>query len=499
MVSNYQQQQRKRDHEGVLKHKKHVYVPFRINVPAGQSTFTIPVPKLFQNRLFFFSYLALVPDFYSDQAQAMDLDTDTELEEIINFEISIKNAYRSSTELYPLPYIPSQVNPNNVIGLATSINSFFHVRKPTGTFHLGFFIDWIDTRFYNPNITMSWDQYVQMMSMTFYGEDYNESKFFNILPPSARTVPGANNYLFPTQMTPDLLKFIRFRFNIAPNVIVSFPNERQLYRFGFTLEQIGDVNVHQIRFRNENDNQFLMLEAIGPSDLITPIIQTFNVRLYLREKNFYSDLYTINMKKKFIFDNEQFEIVVKNVLKLIAESCNLIVDLNYKKDEEKFEFLFPENAIFDELTIVLDYALSERLGFKMVENITKLNSLGDKVGGLPDTKHIQEKARALAYDTSVVIVTDDNTGSNSTYGVDEQFMAALYPTSTGSLEIPASELCYEPPTMELPTILTGKSSFILTTFRLNRFLDNNMLAKLVWKNGAFVYGVLRGERKPFDN
>ena len=71
-------------------------------------------------------------------------------------------------------------------------------------------------------------------------------------------------------------------------------------------------------------------------------------------------------------------------------------------------------------------------------------------------------------------------------------MAALYPTRFGTLEISPVEACFKQPTMKLPITLYGTPIMVPATFKLSRFLDNSELTNLIWTNGAYIFGVLRG-------
>ena len=106
-----------------------------------------------------------------------------------------------------------------------------------------------------------------------------------------------------------------------------------------------------------------------------------------------------------------------------------------------------------------------------------------------DVKEAGELSRTLAFDTGLVIVEVENIASNTTSGINNQFMASLYPNESGILTL--SSTCYSPPTIKIPSFMTG-SSVVPVTFRLSRFIQDHVLTPLVWKTGAFVNGELRG-------
>jgi hypothetical protein len=69
---------------------REVYVPFKQRVPLGRSDFTVNVPQIYNDRHFFFSSLVLMPDFYSKEAQAENLENQEVLDTPIDYEVFFK-------------------------------------------------------------------------------------------------------------------------------------------------------------------------------------------------------------------------------------------------------------------------------------------------------------------------------------------------------------------------------------------------------------------------
>ncbi len=113
----------------------------------------------------------------------------------------------------------------------------------------------------------------------------------------------------------------------------------------------------------------------------------------------------------------------------------------------------------------------------------------------------ETRSRALGYDTGMIVVSNDGSRSTAMAGVYEQFMCSLYPTSTGTYEMSLLENCFTPIRMELPKFHNSANALVPVTFKLSRFLDDDRLVDLDWKNGAFISGMLRGTNlsvaKPF--
>ena len=470
---------------------KNVFVPFNVDIPAGHSTFTVPVPTRFSDREFFFSNVVLVPDFYSQQAAGYDLDVQEELDQLILYDLYLKVNFKTDPKLHPASFTPEN-SVTTTAQFAKRANDFFETNKPIGLQHLGCFFDWIDIR-YEPISGQSWDDYIKIMAVTYYGEPYNEAKHFNALPVSARTVYGANNYLYPTRLSDVTLENLRFRFNIAPNTNALFSTNGQLQSMGFSNSQIGDkVDRNRHVMENDNKTHFETIEAENEAKVELTKDHKMIMSLQVNQKYFSSEVVQVSLTKGESYKNENYLTLIKTGLRELANQCNIEANFSYDSLTKVFSFTFPNNRSMDNFTIVVPTELAERLGFGLIRDITENNKTGEKADDTIDVKEMAEKAIALAMDTSLVIISDDNTSSNLTAGIHEKYMAALYATGTGTMEIPEADFCQEPAKMKMPSIYTGSTATIPATFRLSRYLDGNRLVNLVWKTGAYIYGTLRG-------
>jgi len=472
-----------------------VFVPFRADLPAGHSKFTVEVPSSFVGREFFFSSIALVPDFYAQQAMGFDLDVSEELNQLVLYDVYLSVKFKTDPKLYPGTFIvPIAVS--TTAKCATEINNFFQTNKPSGLVHLGAFFDWTDIRF-DIKRHLSWENYIKLMAPAFYGEPYNPEKHFNALPISARTVKGANNYLYPTITSLATIENLRFRLNIAPNTNFVMSTNGQIQSMGFSDEQIGEREGRgrgQFFFKNKNKMTFLTIEADNQPQVILSKELPLSVSLNVNQTNFISDIVTVSITKGDSYKNINYLTSIKKVMLEFTEKCNLQVAFSYNENEKIFSFGFPTNLSMDNFTITLPTELSERLGFGLITDITINNNTGKKVDDTINMKELVDKARALVMDTSLVVISDDNTSANTTAGIYEKYMCSLYPTVQGTMEIPQSENCYEPAKITLPSIYVGSTALVPLTFRLSRYLDRNVLVNLIWKTGGYVFGVLRGKK-----
>ena len=77
-----------------------VHVPFKIRIPAGQSTFSLNVPKIFRDRQFYFSSFFLTPNFYSLEATVEDLEDPEVMNTPIEYGIMFKLTFKDKNSLY---------------------------------------------------------------------------------------------------------------------------------------------------------------------------------------------------------------------------------------------------------------------------------------------------------------------------------------------------------------------------------------------------------------
>jgi len=467
-----------------------VNVPFRSSLPAGHSTFTVQIPRAFNDREFYFTDLVLIPEFYSDEAAELGLDTDEELDQLISIQLYL--VARMTEGFLADDFLPSGDVPTTP-ELCNQINDHYEAVRPVGLEHLVHFYDWTDTRWNNENQT--WEEFMEIMALAYYGEPLDRLKHFNKLPPSARTIEDANNYLFPTKISEELLQGVRFRMWIAPNVKIYYSTDGQLFAFGFSDDQVGRRSKGRggNRFVLSNKTkQFRSMVAANQPSIDVLVIYKLRIGLACAEPNFVSDPEAIEMTVRQSRKNTTLFAAFKQVLKFLTDISNLQVQLAYDDITKIFTFSFPAN---DALRIEVDLPtdLSERIGFKLTTRISDVNRMGEKADDAPDTRETEKKARALCYDTGMVVVSDDNTQTNTTAGIAELLVANLFPTDTGSMTLGEHAFCTAPVTLTVPSGWnTGYGGHVPTTFRLHRFLENNQRTNFTWNNGATLVGNLRG-------
>ena len=487
---------RKRDNEGNVVNsltKKPIFVPFKVKVPAGHSFFTIPIPKKYLDRIFSFDNVMLINYLYSDQAQAFDEETEEELKEMLSIPVRFKVLFLIDRKLkfYGDVYeMPATIK--KTVELVQQLNAHFELLKPSGIYITPLFFDWIDTRFKDVSDEDE-DTYYQRMAPVYYGEAYNANKHYNALPHSARNIRMANNYLIPTQWTDDLLLNFRLRMNIAPNSVANFSTDMHLMSMGFDEAQYGTrvKNNDSYRMKNQRFENYKTIEA--KDEYMIDLIPTNNklkVSADILEQSFVSENYVLQITKKDFVKNEVIEIKLKDILSDFEKTSNISFGVSYLAPVKKFKFFFPKNNKIGNMTIVLSTDFAERLGFEFNTEITPANALGEALV-ITDPKETENRARALSHETGLIIVSNCNESGMETVGIQEKFMAALYPTETGNMVMHVNEICNQSPTVTLPTFNYTEDQIPLT-FLLSRLTDRNQTVKLVWKDGITMQGTLRG-------
>lgn len=470
-----------------------VQIPFHSKIPAGHSLFTVKIPREFSNRRFYFEDLRLVPNFYSQQALDMKLDTDAEMNEA--FEYSLNFLADCGANLFPGKFeMPSTVA--DTPSMAKSINNFFENRG-IGMLRLGVFFDWHDLRYDRVAHLYTWKYFVEvLMAEAYYGIPYDESKHFNWLPSSARTIVGANNYLFPTDHSAENLENLRFRILLSPNTDAVFSTEKHLLAMGFGEDQLLPKVKQQIRFTNPNVTGYSFVQGEDPVGINLGKVPPLKVNMTSNSETFAAEPITFQILRKDERHNADMLTAMKEALSDLAQKTNWVLDIAYLAKQKKFQFVFPQN---DNIVIQLrlEEELSNRLGFSFTDVISRSNNTSTfEVDDEPDVNEAIKKSRAVVYDTAIVVVSQENKTSKLTSGIYGKCMALLYSKEGGNMEMPPSE---RKATMQLSNIFSVTEDSFPATFRLSRYFDKleadileSELVHFEWRQTAYVYGMLRG-------
>ncbi len=221
-------------------------------------------------------------------------------------------------------------------------------------------------------------------------------------------------------MTEEVLKNFRLRMNIAPNYVGNFSTDSYLMSMGFDSSQYGKRKYTTDSFKMENRylRNFWSVEANGeilPELIVTP--NKFRMSMDISEVNFISEDFFLKITKKDSIKNERFETELKKVFMEIEKTCNISYGVTYNATTKRFQFQFPSNNKITKMKVVLPGDLAERLGFKLNGEITPKKSIGGESLVVVDPKETEDRARALSHETGLIIVSDYNTGTNTTVGI----------------------------------------------------------------------------------
>ena len=489
MQSQHQQQQQHPRYQDVK-------CPFRVRVPAGESTFTVPVPQSYCDRSFYFSKLTLSPDYFNQQAANFNQDLDEELDSTVDdFSLYMTIGFNVD-KLYDKRYDQDQKEntPRTIGALIKDINNYFEVNKPTGMIRSPFFLDWTDIDLQDS--VDSVESVVKATGDIYYDEAYDEAKHGNVLPPSVADLPGVNNTLFPSGLTANdpTRDKIRIRMHCAPQTKATFSTNSQLRNMGFTEEDIGRRVARRPIVVKNPDEEYAVLQASQPPDLAYSWIPASLTKLSvlpLSETWVSPEVDFTKLRRKDERINTSLAIYIKKAVDMVAAWSNWNFSFFYNSDST-FQFGFPNN-VNARATMHMTPSLAMRMGYGLNRQITS-SSVPQPVPEMRDIKESERMSLALVYDTGLVVVSLSKSSSNTTSNIDNQFMASLEPEPPGVLKMAYN--CESTSLVQVPFHKTGSCASAFVTFDLSRFNEAGIPIPFAWKTGAYVNGTFTGLPPP---
>ena len=471
-----------------------VSTPFRIAIPNGTSTFTVHVPKnhLTSDRKFFFNQLHLAPDYFSKEAETLNVDADPELDRPVTEEVEIHFKAPDPRLVYGQSYQHSPALGTTVLDAMEAINAHFETVKPDYVYGTPFFFDWVDIGVED----MLADDYVPSLAHHYYQLNYNKVIHSNWLPPSMRENKNANNFLppFNTFILPEILATrIRIRMWLGPFVRAVFSsNQPFISHFGFDFGQFGPRrDNNQFHIVNEKPHFMPVCTALMGPNIETPLskldfkiyIQSVHRDIRATAKKFVID------KRSYLNDQKYFNYIYP-YFDHMSKFFNIKFTLAYKLADRQFIFYWPdtEDVI---ITIGCTPTFAERLGYGVSRHI----KVGMQSLPRPDEfthSNALSRALALVYDTGPIVCTLEDAASNRTSGALDQFMAAIYPQESGILSMPQSVCSCVANAVFLNAKSHTSQALVPVTFRLLRIYDDQQIANFLWKCDGYVYGILQG-------
>ena len=476
-----------------------VKCPFRVHVPAGESLFSVAVPQSYCDRSFYFSKLSLMPDYFSTQAATYGQDLEEELDSPVdNYSLYITLAFNVDRLFDSKRYdqeLSKGSTPTRTIGeLMTDINNYFETNKPAGMVRTPLFFDWIDTDLLEASKD-SMSDVIKVTGNLYYDEPFEETKHGNRLPPSVSNMAGVNTTLFPSNLnTEDMQDRIRIRMHLAPACRVVFSTDAQLSAMGFTKDELGvRVGRRPLVLANSkrtyavmqaSDSPLFETEWTGPPYTkvhVTPFKDTW-VSPEIKFNNF---------KRRDEQKNARLAEEVQKVIDKFALWSNWDLNFKYTSSNYTFVFNFPNNDAV-RARLYVTPALAFRLGYGLVRHIDA-TSRPETKPEVTDIKELTKMALALVFDTGLVVVSLNNSSSNTTSNIDNLFMADLDPQPPGVLKMIG---CDPTSLVQVPSYMTGSGASAAVSFVLSRFNEQGKPEPFAWKTGGYVNGVLTGIPPP---
>lgn len=475
---------------------------FRINIPSGHSSFTIPVPRNYiqdTQRRFFFKELHILPEFFSLEVEKHQWDADPQLDSYVERDVQVRIDYQDPRTAYGSTFDHGNVAMNTA-DFVSKFNKHFEREKPSSVQSTPFFIDWIDDTLQDVHEPAT---YVPMQGTVYYGEPCNESKHSNALPSSVQELEGANNYLPPLdgKMTPfiNFLTRIRLRIWMAPYTRAVFSNVNLFVsELGFKEEDLGTPTKNQVHLVNDRPYWKAKATATAAPKLELGKLQ-FKLTLQASDTPIISRIKHISMLGREWLDNSKLTSILVQAFQQAARSTNTVFSLVFDVTNKKFKFNFPEAGSNAVVTIVCDPEFAHRLGFGYESQIVR----GMAAAAQKDrhsTDDALKRALAVVFDTGPIICQYDQMSSNTTSGLCDKTVAALYPTASGTLSMPARGcVCAfaTGPGMSpdsFPVVVNTQSAAARApvTFHLKRIYDDQSISDFVWNCDATVYGEMQG-------
>lgn len=461
-----------------------VSIPFRTRLEPGDTDFTVKVPQRFvneTNRKFGIESITLMPEFQNTQAFAFKLDSTQELEEIMRHPIHLEVNYGQSFSSMAWTYLQSQSRVNTVL---QSINQHYEHNKPEGTIFPPLFFDWVHLGSLEEEETVR--GYQEKKAQEAYGEAFDSTKHATWLPWSLATMSEMNNCIFPTTNKQEFLDEIRIRMWVGPNTTITFPNDQLLLAFGFSAEQIPlKSKKNQVPFVNEDLQNYTCLMAWNSPQIDLPVNEIKGTRIHC-----YTTSTSIKSRVAFLETTKQREYYPIQIasdfgptIESLGKSVNCFLRLEFVPSTKKFVIRFPNNPNID-MKIYVPSKVVRQLGFdpSVAEFITQ-SSVPSAVKTSIDTVDLVKKAKALVYDTGLVVALLDGhlEGKQSDFAI----LATLHPQEDGVLR---NQIYYKDVSRLSLSSFTPDMRILLY-----RFNDNNEKMPLDWPVGGYVFGEITGK------
>ena len=500
--------------------------PFLKVLRPKQSEFNITVPTVFcfdaekgnaQNRQLWFSDFRIVPNFFSEKANALKMDSDVELsvvEDRFQLETLWTNLFlpkektdtADTRETITLKTRPPE-NTYDARHALIALNQIGVRKKLPSQKFPPFFCDWIylqngDTFEQSGSKVLSQggvnekkrqnvfelklsDSSTGLVEQLYGDQDYDATKHkVSMLDPAIQAFPGINNFAWPMD---NVDVGVRVRLFIQPGCTLTMSNFNILKLLGFAETQTAGVK-KQIHIHNSKSNEWKVITAFHhPRGSLEHKDDGANrptkVSVLYRYENQITpskEIFLSLTKRQFLHNKT----LIKEVKEIVEDVLALDMNVEVKYDNDTKKFIFPTlNNILARCCLHVSTTLAQQLGYGPHNMID--GTMSTRVNNIPGENDFQVQAKTLVYDTGIAYLTAKNTISNLLTNDNETFILSLEPASEGILKMtPSVTIAFHASTM-----FSGSHEMDLP-FKIYTIQPDGQHVPLHWLTGAHIYGNL---------
>ena len=501
--------------------------PFLKVLQPKQSEFNITVPTVFcfdaekgnaQNRQLWFSDFRIVPNFFSEKANALKMDSEIELSVVEDHRFQLETLW---TNLFLPKEKTDTADTRETIALKTrlpentydarhallKLNEIGVKKKLPSQKFPPFFCDWIqlqsgDTFEQSGSKLLSQggvneknkqnlfalkllDSSTNLAKKLYGVNDYDATIHgVSMLDPAIQAFPGINNFAWPID---NVDSGVRVRLFIQPGCSLTMSNFNILKLLGFAETQTAGSK-KQIHIHNSKSNEWKVITAFHhPRGNLEykddGAGRPTKVSVHYRYENQITTSKEIflSLTKGQFLHNEIFIGKVKDIVENIL-ALDMNVDIKYDNNTKKFSFPLQDN-ILARCCLHVSTTLAQQLGYGP-HNIID-GTMSPNVNIVLGETDFQVQAKTLVYDTGIAYLTAKNTISNLLTNDNETFILSLEPASEGILKMTPSVTS----AFHASTMFSGSHEMDLP-FKIYTIQPNGQHVPLHWLTGAHIYGNL---------
>lgn len=456
--------------------KENVFIPFKIKLKQGESKFYLDVPDHILDKNFSFTDLDLIPSFYSLQASQLNLNEDPEFAAPLADPLSFKIKYRK--KFTDLPEFVG--DKEEVVDFMKDFNEFVELNKPAYVPRCSAFVDWTFVDPENKPFKGSINKLIREQSMALMGVD-DPLPFSNALPDSVSDAGLGNDYVLPHGFEDN--ENIRIRLWIAPYSRLVIRSQEIVDTLGFT--GVIEVKNRQFTINNGGTTWRSMLGKQTPKKTFAKTGWKIDVGPLdvAASPNHYLLISQSMLSKPSLVADE-----INAGLQALEQKTNVSLKLYYTREDGRYQIKFPDTKNMD-VTVVLPKAAASVLGF--VDNSVTRNTRSLASATDDDNFDTLKRCRALAIDTSAVVVTQNNLSAFNLIGSTNYYVATLKPSSAGTMHLLKLDACT--PVLNFNALNPSQiPAHRIVQFQLCAFDDFRNLKPLNWPCSSFLQGMLVG-------